>query len=587
MIISLQNKNVFLTRASTLLVILLVFSATVNAQTTKKKTKAVKVTGVVDATTIEGKIMAGYQGWFRTPGDRPGSRSWAHVFNGNGGGTTFTADRLALDTWPDMSEYSAGEKTVIPGWNFPDGSPATMYSAQNPKTVLRHFQWMKKYGIDGVWLSEFCGSFRNPARPDSSMLKIMYNVQAAARATGRTWAYMWDMTSFGSSSTKEAVYNSIIGQWKNMVDQGVTSDPRYLHDHGKPVLLIWGFFPERPASQPDHMNAVVDFLEAPGKYQCYLIGGATNNWRKGTPAFQAMMMRMQGLQPWTVGRRIKNLKTGYWMPFTGEWAEDIAMCKAHGVKFMPVINSGTHIAGPPPTPPALPYVPRRMGNYLWQQFKTASKTGVINSAFVAMFDEVNEGTEILKVTNKPPVQAQFLTFDGATSDYYLRLVGEGAKYLRSGQPMPPSIPISPFDAKKWYKLKNNATGLMLADQGKTAKNPLIQAADAAGKGEEWQLIYLYDGNPYFKIKSRLTGKVLSRAADDSIIQTADVPSDYAKWHLEFDGTGSCRIINKVSGKALSSNGSTNANSPVVQVPDPKAPDDLLTRDDLRWKVVEE
>ncbi len=36
----------------------------------------------VDATSLNNKVMAGYQGWFRAPGDRPGYNGWAHWFNG-------------------------------------------------------------------------------------------------------------------------------------------------------------------------------------------------------------------------------------------------------------------------------------------------------------------------------------------------------------------------------------------------------------------------------------------------------------------------------------------------------------------------
>ena len=571
----------FLLRVSAMLIMLVAICLQLNAQTKAKtgKTKAIKKADVVDATTMSNKILAGYQGWFRTPGDIPGSTSWAHVFNG----TNLTPDRLALDTWPDMSEYDADEKTVVPGWTFPDGSPATMYSAQNPKTVLRHFQWMKQYGLDGVWLSEFCGEFGRPA-----MANVLANVRVAAKATGRTYAFMWDMSSYGPRTSKETVYNGLINQWKKMVDEGVTSDDRYMHEKGKPVLLIWGFFPERPASQPDYMTPVVDFLLAPGKYQCVLIAGATDTWRtKGTPEFKAMLMRMQGLQPWSVGRRVPDVNTGYSVPNTSAWAADIAMCKEHGVVFQPVLNCGTHKAGPPPVPPAVPSVPRRMGNYLWQQFITASKTGVINSAFVAMFDEVNEGTQLNKISSKPPVQAPFLTYDGATSDYYLRLVGEGAKYMRSGKLVPPTIPISPFSDKKSYTIKNRASGLMLTNQSKTAKSSVILASDATGKNNEWQLIYLYDGsNGYFKIKSKLSGKVLYSNADGVLAQAADVPSDYIKWHLEWDGSSYCRIINKVSGKALSNDNATTSGSPVVSVKDPVKPADLKSRDDIRWKITE-
>ncbi|MDB5125555.1 MAG: Ricin-type beta-trefoil lectin domain-like [Mucilaginibacter sp.] len=529
----------------------------------------------VDATTMNNKVMAGYQGWFRTPGDRGGNKGWAHLFNSSVPGPA----KLGFDTWPDMSELTSGEKYAVPGFTYPDGSQAYLYSAQNPKTVLRHFQWMKTYGVDGVWLSEFCGHFPGGGqeRDSTAVLTIMQNVRRAATATGRTWAFMWDMSGIGVKTTKAMVYNIIVNQWKKMVDDGVTGDPRYMHHDGKPVLLIWGFFPGRPASQPDYMNPVIDFLLAPGKYQATLVGGVDNNWRaKGTPEFQAMLMRMQGLQPWSVGRKIKDPITGYSVQNTSEWAGDIEKCKANNVIFMPVFNSGTHIAGLPPTPPAGPSVPRRTGNYLWEQFVAASKTRTINSAFVAMFDEINEGTQIMKIETKPPIQAPFLTYDGATSDYYLRLVGIGAKMLKAHIAITPIIPISPFDANKWYTITNRTSQLELDVQGR-------QVVQAAGdnNSNDWQLIY--DAAGYFKIKNRLTGKFLGTGKSSSdtgqLILARDANADDIKWHLEWDGTGYCRIKSKTGGKSISNNGSVTTGSPVVQVTD-------ADNDNLRWKITE-
>jgi Ricin-type beta-trefoil lectin domain-like len=319
-------------------------------------------------------------------------------------------------------------------------------------------------------------------------------------------------------------------------------------------------------------------LEAPGKYQAALVGGVDPTWRQaGTPEFQAMLMTMTALQPWSVGRVIKDPATGYKIQNTTLWAGDMEKCKANNVMFIPVINSGTHIAGPPPIPPAVPVVPRRSGNYLWEQFVAASKTGTINSAFIAMFDEINEGTQIMKIENNPPTQAPFLTYDGATSDYYLRLVGVGAKMLKNHTPITPTIPISPFNPDKNYLIKNRTSGLALNGE-KNATDVTQTAITLNNKNLEWQLIY--DGNGYFKIKNKASGKVLSALGTADVSLVKDANTDNTKWHLEWDGTSFCRIINKTNGRAISSNTPIAPNGAVAQVAD-------ASMDDLRWKITQQ
>ncbi|HEY4326435.1 MAG TPA: RICIN domain-containing protein [Mucilaginibacter sp.] len=550
------SKIKFLKLLFAILIIIAAFSHQLKAQ------------AVVDATTLNNKIMAGYQGWFRTPGDRPENKGWAHLFNS----ATPIPAKLAFDTWPDMSELSADEKYAAPGFTNPDGSQAYLYSAQNPKTVLRHFQWMKQYGIDGVWLSEFCGHFPGGRQESdtTAMLTIMRNVRSAATATGRTWAFMWDMSGLPGASA----HNVILNQWKKMVDQGVTTDPRYMHQNGKPVLLIWGFFPDRPGSQPEFCKSLVDFLEAPGKYQAALVGGVDPTWRaRGTAEFQAMLMSMTALQPWSVGRAVRDSTTGYKIQNTKLWAGDMEKCKANNVIFIPVFNAGTNVAGPPPISPKLPSVPRRNGNYLWEQFVAASKTKQINSIFVAMFDEINEGTQIMKITSTPPTQAPFLTYEGSTNDWYLRLTALGGKMLKEGTPVPDVIPISPFDPNKWYTIKNKASGLVLGIKDKT----IAQIAEAHGdKNLEWQITY--DGNGDFKLKSRQAGKMLNPGRDASLTLAKDTKADNLKWHLEWDGTGYSKIVSKATNKAISNNTAT-PNTPVMQDTNPNS-------DDFRWQIIE-
>ena len=83
-----------------------------------------------------------------------------------------------------------------------------------------------------------------------------------------------------------------------------------------------------------------------------------------------------------------------------------------------------------------------------QQIKTESERVLkalpgVEMVYVAMFDEVDEATAIFKVSNSPPTQARFETYDGLPSDWYLRLTGEGSKVIRGERKNQQIIPIKP------------------------------------------------------------------------------------------------------------------------------------------------
>lgn len=87
-------------------------------------------------------------------------------------------------------------------------------------------------------------------------------------------------------------------------------------------------------------------------------------------------------------------------------------------------------------------IPRQGGRFYWQQIYTTLTAGA-DMLYVAMFDEVNEGTAIFKVTDHPPVsnQTAFARLDGRPSDHYLWLTGEAAKRLRRQKPLELKMPV--------------------------------------------------------------------------------------------------------------------------------------------------
>jgi hypothetical protein len=385
----------------------------------------------VDSNTLHHQVLCGYQGWFRCPGD-PANEGWVHWSRR---GDRITPDTLTFEMWPDMREYGDDERYPARGFTHPDGSQAYLFSSANAKTVDRHFKWMQQYGLDGVLLQRFLVNIGNP-----SLDRVLDNVRAAAKSTGRVYVISYDMTAYPPDRT----YETLVSDWKRLVDEKkVTSDDRYIHHNGKPVVLIWGFFADRFG--PELANRIIDFFKSDSKYAVTLIGGVQWNWRTAVkdPAWSKVFRRFDVISPWNVGNVMREKGQRY--ASTAYWKDDMAEAAKHGEQWMPVIYPGfgwTNLKGkgaPGPT------IPRLGGEFFWRQFVTAADLKV-DMAYVAMFDEVDEGTAIFKVSNTPPTQAHFDTFDGLPADVYLRLAGEGTKLLRGERPRSTTLPIGPADS---------------------------------------------------------------------------------------------------------------------------------------------
>src|SRR5579885_346721 len=137
----------------------------------------------VDPSTLENKVLVGYQGWFTCPQD--GSGRWTHWSRG-----IPAPETLTVDLYPDLRELDPDERCEVPGMTI-GKKPAYLFSSRNPKTVRRHFRWMEEYGLDGVLVQRFVGSIRGKHAEEDVVLK---NIMAAAKEYGRTFVIEYDIS---------------------------------------------------------------------------------------------------------------------------------------------------------------------------------------------------------------------------------------------------------------------------------------------------------------------------------------------------------------------------------------------------------
>jgi len=379
---------------------------------------------VVETTTMHRKVLCGYQGWFRCPGDAAGI-GWRHWSRS---GREITPKMLSFEMWPDMTELGPDERYPAPGFTDPSGEPAALFSSANAKTVDRHFEWMREHGIDGVFLQRFLVEIGNP-----SLDLVLSHVRKSAEAHGRTYALCYDL----SGAKPDQLLPRLTADWKRLVDEEkVTEDPRYLRHNGKPVLFVWGFFADR--FPPETAHQILDFFRDDPRYGVTVVGGCQWYWRREkNPEWQRAFRRFDVLSPWNVGNF--SVQAGEKHAGTDYWKEDLEEARRSGMEYLPVVYPGfswTNLQGPGSEKNTLP---RLGGNFYWRQFTKVSELG-LDMAYVAMFDEVDEGTAIFKVTNAPPTPGKFATYEGMPADWYLHLTGEGTKLLRGDRPAANALP---------------------------------------------------------------------------------------------------------------------------------------------------
>ena len=276
---------------------------------------------------------------------------------------------------------------------------------------------MREYGIDGVFLQRFLVSLRNP-----SYDLVLENVRRSARENGRVYAICYDLSGYRS----DRIVATIERDWLALVNEKkLTQDRSYLHDHGKPIVFVWGLYPDRFG--PEIAHRLIDIFKNESDHQAAVIGGCPWYWRKeANSEWARAYRRLDVISPWNVGNY--SSEQGRRFAATGSWKEDLEECRKAGMTFLPVIYPGfswSNLKGKG-AERAGAATPRRV---LQATISGGAKLGA-TCAYVAMFDEVDEGTAIFKVTNSPPIEAKFGDFEGLPADAYLKLTGEGTRFLR-------------------------------------------------------------------------------------------------------------------------------------------------------------
>ncbi len=400
---------------------------------------------VVDASTLNGKLIMGYQAWHAAAGD--GNPVGIYVHWAGAEGAKPSPNSMVDDIWPDLSEFSPSElfSTDV---TLGNGQPAKCYSAYLQSTVNRHFQWMRDYGIDGVMVQRFIKDVVRDNNWAGLRNGNLINAKNAAETYGRVFCVEYDM----SNDNPATFISHLTNDWATLTGTlGITNSSRYLRHKGKPVVGIWGLGFVGVNVPPADAQTIVNYFKAAG---CTVMGGVPYWWRtlnndsQTDPSWLNVYHSFDIVCPWSVGKYLSPTQVDSFRSFL---AADVADLKATGQDYLPVIYPGysaANLGGG-----ARNSIPRVGGRFYWRQAYDTISAGA-NMLFGAMFDEIDEGTATYKLaptmatspTNAPAGTNVFaLDVDGESlpSDWYLRVAGQVNRVLNGTVPLNEALPISP------------------------------------------------------------------------------------------------------------------------------------------------
>jgi hypothetical protein len=436
-------------------------------------------------------VLAGYQGWFATPANNI-VKNWAHWCKRGepspGGYTSF-------ELYPDLSEYKDEDLYQTRYADLHGGVRSRLYDSDRDGVVGLHFKWMKEYGLDGIALQRFLSDIKNRVNRDWRNSTAV-RVKNFSEIAGKSFYIMYDITGYKGRRLAQDILDDVDNSLKKKLK--LLDSPGYARQNGRPVIAIWGLgFTHIPVEKEEAKRLIRELKESRGYY---VVGGVPYRWRLGEvdsmPGWLDVYKLFNMLIPWSVGRyrliqEVDEHSERIWKP-------DKEFCAAENIDLQRVIYpgfawsnkkesidvereellsrhpSGTrsarkkksgeaegeesishHLSGTRDAPQN--EIPRLAGKFFWRQAYHVARLGT--SAFIAMFDEFDEGTVILKAAKSQagvPANQYFLTLDAdetrLSSDFYLRLAAEAAKMIKGMRPLTEEVPVSHLD----YKVHVNA-----------------------------------------------------------------------------------------------------------------------------------
>ncbi|KAB8349713.1 hypothetical protein FH972_023728 [Carpinus fangiana] len=386
------------------------------------------VSADVNHATLEGMTVWGYQGWYT------GNWKWfspAEVIAGPPTGD----QRVLTDYIPYVADYPE-ECREPTNFVLADGSTANWYYSNCSAVVEKHFQYMQKYKIDGVFVQRFDGAANPNDQYYEAGVQVLQWVRQYAEQYGKYFAVEYDYSGLKPSSDP-STYLSILKDDFTKTVKPLFDSPSYIYQDGKPVIEIYGGGFDNGGTGPQ-FQSLFDTMASTGVTPWKILGVPWTWQQQQPPANDPnqnwdLFQSVDCIQPWGVGSY--NSASDFANYYKNALKTGKATADSLGIKFSPVIHAGTENSNAAFNKssgvPKGAFGQGRANSTLLQYSLGNVTSADLKPHFVfgAMFDEYTEGSQILPALSwnelPPNPNPGFAGYDDGADPYvYLDIAGQ-------------------------------------------------------------------------------------------------------------------------------------------------------------------
>jgi hypothetical protein len=213
-------------------------------------------------------------------------------------------DLVLTDPLPYIAEYPS-DCLLDTNFILANGKHAKFFTSYCVPVIEKHFQWMAKYKIDGIFVQRFFNA-TDPTNPFyNSTLMLLNTVRQMAEKYDKFFAVEYDLSGMPSTWTLDQFVAVLEPDYNNVL-KPLFQSSSYIYQDNRPVIELWGVGINAAGPPGTVFGDIIDRYHSTAENP-WIVLGIPHEWldfkdaARDPNGYFKTWQKAECIQPWPVG----------------------------------------------------------------------------------------------------------------------------------------------------------------------------------------------------------------------------------------------------------------------------------------------